>query len=152
MKSQSEFHFMKQVKTRTLASTLVDLHCLWGILVLCAQLCQTLCDPTDCSPVDSSVHRSLRGRILEWVAMVSSRGSSPPQGSNPHLLHWQVHSLLLSHLGSPENTSTHGLVQHHAAGVPELRLTGGSPRCRTGICMASTWKCSSPLCCPLCLR
>ena len=33
-----------------------------------------LCDPTDCSPPGSSVHAILQARILEWVAMPSSRG------------------------------------------------------------------------------
>ena len=45
---------------------------------VCAQsleLCPTLCDPMDCSLPGSSVH----GRRLEWVAMSSSRGSSPPR-------------------------------------------------------------------------
>ena len=41
------------------------------------QLCTTLCDPLDYSPKGSSVHRILQARILEWVAMPSSRGSSP---------------------------------------------------------------------------
>ena len=41
-----------------------------------AQLCQTLCDPTDCSPPRSSVHGILQARILEWVAISFSRGSS----------------------------------------------------------------------------
>ena len=36
------------------------------------QLCLTLCDPTDCSPPDSSVHGILQGRIPEWVAIPSS--------------------------------------------------------------------------------
>ena len=36
----------------------------------------TLCNPMDFSPVGSSVHRILQARILEWVAMPSSRGSS----------------------------------------------------------------------------
>ena len=40
------------------------------------QLCPTLCDPMDCSPPGSSVHGILQARILEWVAMPSSRGSS----------------------------------------------------------------------------
>ena len=35
-----------------------------------------LCDPMDCSPPGSSVHGILQARILEWVAMPSSRGSS----------------------------------------------------------------------------
>ena len=42
------------------------------------QLCPTLCDPTDCSPEGSSVHGILRARILEWVAISSSRASSQP--------------------------------------------------------------------------
>ena len=41
------------------------------------QLCLTLCNPRDCSPPGSSVHGILQARILEWVAISSSRGSSP---------------------------------------------------------------------------
>ena len=47
---------------------------------MCAQLlqsCLTLCNLMDCSPPGSSVHGILQARILEWVAMPSSRGSSP---------------------------------------------------------------------------
>ena len=33
----------------------------------------------DCSPPDSSVHGILQERILEWVAISSSRGSSQPR-------------------------------------------------------------------------
>ena len=40
------------------------------------QLCPTLCDPMDGSPPSSSVHGILWARILEWVAMSSSMGSS----------------------------------------------------------------------------
>ena len=43
-----------------------------------AQTCPTLWDPTDCSPPGSSVHRIFPVRILEWVAFLSSRGSSRP--------------------------------------------------------------------------
>ena len=49
------------------------------MLCLVAQLCPTLCDPMDCSPPGSSVHGILQSRILEWVAMPSSRGSSQPR-------------------------------------------------------------------------
>ena len=38
-----------------------------------------LFDPMDCSPPGSSVHGILQARILEWVAMPSSRGSSWPR-------------------------------------------------------------------------
>ena len=44
-----------------------------------AQSCPTLWDPTDCSPLGSSVCGVLQARILEWVAMPSSRGSSLPR-------------------------------------------------------------------------
>ena len=49
---------------------------------LCAKLlhsCLTLCDSMDCSPPGFSVHMILQARILEWVAISSSRGSSPPR-------------------------------------------------------------------------
>ena len=40
------------------------------------QSCPTLCDPIDDSPPGSSVHGILQARILEWVAISSSRASS----------------------------------------------------------------------------
>ena len=43
------------------------------------QWCLTLCDPMDCSPLDSSVHGILQARIRGWVAMLSSRGSPWPR-------------------------------------------------------------------------
>ena len=39
------------------------------------QSCLTLCDLMDYSPLGSFVHGILQARILEWVAMASSRGS-----------------------------------------------------------------------------
>ena len=42
------------------------------------QLCPTLCNPMDWSPPGSSVHGILQARILEWVAVPYSRGSSRP--------------------------------------------------------------------------
>ena len=41
--------------------------------------CPTLCDPMDCSPPGSSVHGISLARILEWVAISYSRGSSQPR-------------------------------------------------------------------------
>ena len=43
------------------------------------QLCPTLCDPTDYSPPSSSVQGILQARILKWVAIPFSRGSSHPR-------------------------------------------------------------------------
>ena len=44
-----------------------------------AQSCPTLCDPMDCSPPGSSACGIFQARILEWVAISSSRGSSWPR-------------------------------------------------------------------------
>ena len=56
-------------------------------------------DFMDCSPPGSSVHGIVQARILQWVAMTSSRGIFLSQGPNPCLicpLRWQVDSLLLA--------------------------------------------------------
>ena len=44
-----------------------------------AQSCPTLSDSMDCSPPGSSVHGILQAKILEWVAIPFSRGSSWPR-------------------------------------------------------------------------
>ena len=44
-----------------------------------AQSCPTPCGPVDCSPPGSSLHGILQARILEWVAISFSRGSSQPR-------------------------------------------------------------------------
>ena len=66
------------------------------------QSCPTLCDLMDCSPPSSSVHGILQARILEWVAMPCSRGSSQPKDQT-HIsyiyLHWQEGSLPLAPSG-----------------------------------------------------
>ena len=49
------------------------------VCVSVVQTCPTLCDPTDCSPPVSTVHGILQARILEWVAIPFSRGSSWPR-------------------------------------------------------------------------
>ena len=43
-----------------------------------SQSCLTLCDPMDCSLPGSSTHGISQARILEWVAISFSRGSSQP--------------------------------------------------------------------------
>ena len=49
------------------------------VRALCVQMlqsCSTLCDPMDHSPLGSSVHGVLQARLLKWIALPSSRGSS----------------------------------------------------------------------------
>ena len=52
---------------------------LWAFVLKSLQSCPALCDPMYCSPPGSSVHGILQARILEWVAIFSSRGSSRAQ-------------------------------------------------------------------------
>ena len=57
-----------------------------------ALLCPALCNPVGCGLLGSSVHRILQTRILEWVAVPFSRGSSNP-GTEPRSASLQVDSL-----------------------------------------------------------
>ena len=70
------------------------------MLCIVTQTCPTLCDIMDCSPWGSSVHGILQARILEWVAMPSSKRSSWPRDQT-HSSHSAGGSLPLSHQGSP---------------------------------------------------
>ena len=60
-------------------SVVTALEYILPLCVLVTQLCPTLCNPMDCSPPGSSVHGIFQARILEWVAMPLSRGSSLPR-------------------------------------------------------------------------
>ena len=58
------------------------------VLLFWLSCVQLFCDPRDCSPPGFFVHGIFQARILEWVAISYSRGSSQPRGQT-----------LLSHLG-----------------------------------------------------
>ena len=49
-------------------------------IVLVAQSCLTHCNPTDCSLPGFSVLEVLQAKILEWIAIPFSRGTSQPRG------------------------------------------------------------------------
>ena len=66
---------------------------------LATKSCRILCNPMDCSSPHSSVHGIFQVRILEWVAISFSRGSSWPRDQIPCLLHWQMYSFPLSSQG-----------------------------------------------------
>ena len=63
-----------------------------------AQSCPTLCDPMGCSLPGSFIHGILQARILEWVAISFSRGSSQPT-IKLGLLHWGQILYCLRHQG-----------------------------------------------------
>ena len=84
--------------------------CMCACMRVCACVCVCvliyvqLCDLMNFNPPGSSVHGISQARILEWVAISSSRGFSPPRDQT-HIscifVHWQEDSLPLSHMGSP---------------------------------------------------
>ena len=67
-----------------------------------AQSCPTLCDPMDCSLPGSFVHGILQAKMLEWVAIPFSRGSSQPRDQTQVSL--QTDSLPSEPPGNPKNT------------------------------------------------
>ena len=76
-------------------------------LLCCAQTRLTFCNPMDYSPPGSSVHGNLQARILERVAISSSRRSSPRRDRT----HVSCVSCLGRHLGSPSETAKAGSVE-----------------------------------------
>ena len=70
--------FASQSTSSVWAVLFTPLFSIVSFLCVCApaQLCLTLCDPMDCNPPGSLVHRIFQARILEWVAIFFSRESS----------------------------------------------------------------------------
>ena len=64
------------LKGKNILGLSVDSSCF--IIVLVSQSCPTLSDHVDCIPPGSSVHGILQARILDWIAIPFSRGSSSP--------------------------------------------------------------------------
>ena len=95
-----------------------------------AQSCPTLCDPMDCSPPGSSVHGILQARILEWVAISFSRGSSQPRDwtrvsciAGRHFILWATRVITNTLFQQPKRwlyiwTSPYGQYQNQIDCVP----------------------------------
>ena len=81
----------------------------------------------------------LQGRILEWVAMPSSRGSSQPRGrtSASCLLHLQASSLSVSHLGSLQEFTTRWQIKSL-----NVTMMHNSVFVSNIISIGNTWLCS----------
>ena len=106
--------------------------------VLSCLLWPTLCSPVGWSPPGSSVHGILQARLLEWVVIPSSSGSSRPRDGKPNLLsllHWQVGSLPLASPGKPNNAleSESGSVVSDALQPHGLYSSWDSPGQNTGV-------------------
>ena len=94
---------MKRIhKYRPMFSTSVCVH------ANSLQSCTTLCSTMDCFPPGSSVHGILQARILEWVAISSSRASFQPKNRTCTFYvsyngRWVLYHY--SHLGSPSTSA-----------------------------------------------
>ena len=71
------------------------------------QLCPTLCSPVDRGAWRATIHGILQARILERVAMPSSRGSSQPRDQTHVSYVSCIDRQILYHLGSHESQFTH---------------------------------------------
>ena len=82
---------------------MTDLNLYTVSLCVHAQSCPAFCDPMDCSPPGSSVCGVFQARILEWVAISSSRVSSHAKDQTHilHLLDWWTDYLPLAPAGKP---------------------------------------------------
>ena len=113
------------------------------------QLCPTLCDPMDHSPPGSSVHGILQARILQWVAMPSSRGSSNPGIKPSYLLSpalagwffttsatWEAHTFPYIKVQFSRSVMSDSLRPH---GLQHARLLcpSASPRACSNSCPSS---------------
>ena len=88
------------------------------VKVLVAQWGLTLCDPIDCSLQDSSVHGILHTRIMEWVVIQFSRGSSQPRD-------W-THVSCISCIGRD-------IYYWHHLGSPDQALGKNRTRCSNNV-------------------
>ena len=119
---------MKKMKAELLLLLLLSLliltrQCGSVFAMLCVhaqalQSCPTLYHTMDCSLSGSSFHGILQARILEWVVMPSSRGSSMPLYSKCQFSSITQSCLTLC---DPMDCSTPGLPVHHQ--LPELTPT-----------------------------
>ena len=85
----------------------------WGACCCCclaAKLCPTHCDPMACSPPGYSAHGISQARILEWVPISFSRGSSRPRDwtfisciGRQILYHWVIWEALRGSLGAQKS-------------------------------------------------
>ena len=70
---------LPQVNVTVAAGRTRQVHGYRSLACLVAQWCLALRDPMNCGPPGSSVQGIPQARILEWVAISSSRGSSQPR-------------------------------------------------------------------------
>ena len=89
---------------------MILLCCFYSVHAKSLQSCLTLCNPMDCSPPSLSAQEILQARILESVAMPSSRGSSQPRDRSAFTLKVKVSQSCLTLCDSMDYI-VHGILQ-----------------------------------------
>ena len=79
----------------------------------------TLCNTMNCSPPGSSVHGILQARILEWVALLSSRGSSQPRD--------QTYTSYVSYIYTHISSSSASILLPHSTPLGHYRAPSWAP-------------------------
>ena len=99
------------------------------LLLFSHKSCRTLCNPMDCSLPGSSVHGISLARILEWVAISSSRGSSWPKDrtrvsciSRRILYHWPTREAQKYVIWNQISNCQHPLDHRKSKRIPEKHL------------------------------
>ena len=95
---------------------------------LVTQSCPTLCNPMDNSPRGFSVHGNPQARILEWIAMPSSR-TFPNSGIKPRSPELQAYSLPSKPPGKPKKNGMGSLSLLQGI-FPTQGSNPGLPNCR----------------------
>ena len=131
----------------------------WSLVavMLIALLCPTLCSPIHhCHPLGSSVHGIFQARMLEWVALLFSRGSSQTKDRTQvsfipgRFLIWEAPRkplviITFSYSYPYIGLSSTELLQWHCV-IPKTRLWNSRPSFCLGLSHGSLWG-SQPLCC-----
>ena len=102
------------------------------VRVLVPQLCLTLCDSMDCSPPGSSIHWIIQARILEWVAIPFSRGSSWPRDRN------QVSCIVGRSLPSESSSKNQGIGGDNV-GFPLIIVSSTVPPIASCLILGNKW-------------
>ena len=97
------------------------------IIMYVCSVASTVCDPMDCRPPGFSVHGISQARILEWVALSSSRGSSKPE-MEPMPAALQVDALLVPANAGDANSIPGPGRSHMPTCVRVTKLTGHNYR------------------------
>ena len=93
---------------------------------LVAQSCPTLCNPMDCSPPGSSVHRDSPGKNTGVGCLALFQGIFPTQGSNPSLPHCRRILYRPSHtVISEKNDPTDVFIEEHSKCLHRMQIRSG---------------------------